>query len=191
MSSASTPAPATSTYRRYRHQHAVGRLIPKPREALQAPDPTVAVDVWPKEQTMDGMPNATHLLACCKWVGSARNAYALNISPDAKALGASPRGANVDYYVVEPDEVNAILATALIVRPPLQQLPNKTVVGKSLRRRKDGSSDNSDACGIDCHPPKPCHGGEVRLVADEERRSAVDYGKHGLYQLAVESADAS
>ena len=35
---------------------------------------------------MNDTRDSMHLLACCKWVESARNAFAINISPDAKAL---------------------------------------------------------------------------------------------------------
>ena len=120
--------------------------------------------------------DAMHLLACYKWVESARNAFAINISPDAKALGRFPTlGVDVDCYTVESNEANADFFgncpdrfVRWLLRPPLQQLQSKTVVEKSLRRRKDCGLYQAQiiltACCIDCSiDQNRC---EVRLASD-------------------------
>ena len=67
-------------------------LYPRPRRPgrrSRRPAPTVAVDVFvrPKDQTMNETREAIDLLASCKRVECqcVRNAFAINISPDAKA----------------------------------------------------------------------------------------------------------
>ena len=80
-------------------------LYPRLGERWRRPDPTVATDVFvrPKDKTMNETRDAMHLLVCYKWVECARNAFAINISPDAKALGRFPAlglGVDVDCYTV-------------------------------------------------------------------------------------------
>ena len=92
--------------------------------------------------------DAMHLLASCKWVEMARNACAINISPNAKGLGSFPTVPNVwGRFTVEPNEAKAGQFpncpphfVRWPLRPLLQQLPNKAVAKGSLhrRRRNDG-----------------------------------------------------
>ena len=100
-------------------------LYPRPGKRSRRLDPTVAVDVFvlPKDQTRNKTRDAMHLLACCKWVESARIAIAINISPDAEALATPwPLGAFsrlelmwIASLLNLTRQTQIFLATALIV----------------------------------------------------------------------------
>jgi hypothetical protein len=88
---------------------------------------------------------AMHFLACVKWKKLSRDAVAINISPDAKTFGsfptlgtdatavtADPHPERVDAFGNRPDQFQTFF-----LRPPIQQIPSKAVVEKSLHRRKD------------------------------------------------------
>ena len=91
---------------------------------------------------------ALHLLACAKWFKLSRKAVAINVSSDCKTFGPFPTlGADATAVTVFPDSkrVDAFgnrpdqFLTSFL-RPPIQQVPSKAVVEKSLRRRKDNGT---------------------------------------------------
>ena len=109
---------------------------------------TIPVDPFaqPKERAMKETRMAIHMLACREFVQKSKRAVALNLSADGKQYGQFPTiGADVDLIMAELDKSSPdvfgncpTVYKTFKFRPPIMQLPSKSVIEKSLVRRKDG-----------------------------------------------------